>query len=113
MQPVKPNLGKGEEPELSTGLTVAVFNNAEVEGGRFVVSRWELNYEEREAIRRGKDLYLIQSIRGETLDPCVLIVGAPSFDGAVMDATGDSSETLPTDSEGPEETFKSRDSELL
>jgi hypothetical protein len=117
MYPVKPDLLKGTEVLLNTGVEVAIFKNADDPEVDFVVSRWTLTEDEREDIRLGKDVFLVQSTNNKSTSPAFLVVGRTVFDDnmTVRQADGDPgpSNTVPTDSEGEEDPDRIRNTELL
>lgn len=112
MHPVKPDLVKGAEIVLSTGVEVVVLANADVAGVNFVVSRWAMTKEERESVLQGEDVFLVQSTNDHQISPAYLFIGREMFENITVRQPGPG-DTVPTDSEGEEDPSRIRITELL
>lgn len=112
MQPVKPSLPHGTAITLANGVPAELYGSEDTPGVRFVVTRWELSYAERQAVARGQDVFLVQSTDADTVNGAVVLVGPDVFDNVAL---AEGPESVPTNAEGEEdpERINQRETEML
>jgi len=82
MRPIAPRTGApettiAEDQQEYAPITISAYEY--VDGSRGLLSRWTFNAEERAAIARGEDVYIMQFVFGNVFTPLTVRCGPGDF----------------------------------